>query len=386
MIYVNWLNHVNGFGRRKLEAVCTIYGSGREIWELGDRERKNKWRSHVQEKGKCALKERDLCLIEQFKSVVTPQKLWQDIINKGIRVIDTQDSAYPARLLDIPDRPALLYMIGGNAYEPREGAGQNRPTVAVVGSRVCSEYGRMIAGRIGRLCAMLGIELISGMAVGIDGIAQRAALEAGGDSTAVLGSGVDICYPRENEELYVNLKQKGRIISEYVPGMLPKPGNFPLRNRIISGLADALIVVEAKEKSGTMISVDMALEQGRDVYIIPGRLSDPLSVGCNRLISQGAEIIWNLTDTLEGIAGKKRQETLRGLAEEGQNAGPDPESPEASVYSVLDFYPRTLQSIYEEASKLSGVSFECVQTCLLELEMSGAVAQEGGRYFIRGKA
>ncbi|MCR5281782.1 MAG: DNA-protecting protein DprA, partial [Lachnospiraceae bacterium] len=274
--------------------------------------------------------------------------------------------------------------------------------------------------------AQMGIELISGMAVGIDGIAQRAALEAGGKVTAVLGSGVDVCYPKENRELYETLQQKGRIISEYIPGTEPVAGNFPLRNRIISGLADAVIVVEAKERSGTMITVDMALEQGREVYIIPGRLTDPLSAGCNRLISQGAEIIWNLGETLDMIrsttlckqyeiggdqtdpyktVGNKNDDSeLCKPIEAPQNAKlckqheSDILKTDASLYVVppglsyrqktiweaLDFEPRTCQEIYERLMERSDIPFSTMQQELLEMELYGLIGQEGGRFFRKG--
>ncbi|MBR4760037.1 MAG: DNA-processing protein DprA [Lachnospiraceae bacterium] len=274
------------------------------------------------------------------------------------------------------------------------------PTVAVIGSRICSEYGRMVAGRIGKLCAQMGIELISGMAVGIDGIAQRAALEAGGRVTAVLGSGVDVCYPKENRELYETLLQKGRIISEYIPGTEPVAGNFPMRNRIISGLADAVIVVEAKERSGTMITVDMALEQGRQVYIIPGRLTDPLSAGCNRLISQGAEIIWNLGETLDMIRGSvlcKQNENigegeLCKLKEEENSksneslsiAPPGLSYKQKTIWEALDFEPRTCQEVYERLMERSDIPYSAMQQELLEMELCGFIGQEGGRFFRKG--
>ena len=145
--------------------------------------------------------------------------------------------------------------------------------------------------------------MVSGMARGIDGIAQKAALEAGGASFAVLGCGVDICYPEENRELYDRLLQEGGILSEYPPGMPPEPKLFPPRNRIISGLSDLVLVIEARKKSGTLITVDMALEQGREVYALPGRVSDKLSDGCNRLIRQGAGVATCPEDILEFFFG-----------------------------------------------------------------------------------
>ncbi len=504
IIYKNWLYHVPGIGRKKYRQLLEIAGGARQIYEMPHSELKDLHAAWKKEYGTSPITLRDLGKIEQQKAVVSPVRLWQLLKEKGIRVISEDDEGYPERLMDIPDRPAILYEIGeqdglttdsyvnyrGDAaqvcdasagtcyvnidceaiynenannevisdsnkhkrgnyvnkikdkkysieendiedYVNDDIGGMNiitayRPAIAVIGSRICSEYGRMVAGRIGRLCAQMGIELISGMAVGIDGIAQRAALEAGGKVTAVLGSGVDVCYPKENRELYETLLQKGRIISEYIPGTEPVAGNFPLRNRIISGLADAVIVVEAKERSGTMITVDMALEQGRQVYIIPGRLTDPLSAGCNRLISQGAEIIWNLGETLDMIRSTVlcKQYEIGGDQTEPYNTvgnkNDDPElcksieapqnaklckqhesdilKTDASLYVVppglsyrqktiweaLDFEPRTCQEIYERLMERSDIPFSTMQQELLEMELYGLIGQEGGRFFRKG--
>ena len=193
---------------------------------------------------------------------------------KKIRVINKEEKEYPRRLKEIPKPPEKLYILGSLPVE-------RIPSVAVIGARDCSEYGRYVAARLGSVLGRKGIQVISGMARGIDGIAQEAAVDAGGYSYAVLGSGVDVCYPASNKSLYEKLKVTGGILSEYPPGTSAIARNFPARNRIVSGLADAIIVVEAREKSGTLITVDMALEQGREVYAVPGRITDSLSVGCN---------------------------------------------------------------------------------------------------------
>ncbi len=394
IIYVNWIYHIPGIGRTRLRELVSLAGSAKAVWEMPCFELKK--HRDARQNGKVT--DSLLKKVEDYKAVITPHALWEEIGKQQIRVFGEGDAGYPRRLLQIADRPAVLY-----CRETSGEAAESVPSVAVIGSRICSEYGRMTASRIGRLCAEMGMELISGMAVGIDGIAQKAAVEAGGRVTAVLGSGVDVCYPVENKELYVNLLEKGRILSEYIPGTQPKPQFFPPRNRIISGLADALIVVEAKEKSGTMITVDMALEQGRQVYIIPGRLTDPLSAGCNRLIHQGAEIIWNLSRTLEeiysqvqyrgGIAGEEaaKDETVRRREEGSQPAGDRSQMhmpilktrAERIVYEALDFYPRTQQEIYEALAERSDLPFTKMQEVLLQMELSGLIGQETGRYFLK---
>ena len=210
------------------------------------------------------------------------------------RKILLTDREYPRRLLEIPQAPKQLYVRG---KLPEEGV----PSVAVIGARDCSYYGQEVAKRLGRLFGENGIQVISGMARGIDGIGQQAALQAGGSSFAVLGCGEDICYPRQNQDLYDRLCKQGGVISEYEWGTPPRAGYFPPRNRIVSGLADAVIVVEARKKSGTLITVDMALEQGKEVYAVPGRLVDDLSSGCNYLIKNGAGILLDMEEFMEEL-------------------------------------------------------------------------------------
>ncbi len=213
-----------------------------------------------------------------------------------IRRLQPGDREYPERLREIPRPPKGLYILG-------ELPDERMPTVAVIGARDCSEYGRHVASVLGAALGRSGVQVVSGMARGIDGIGQEAALDAGGKAYAVLGSGVDVCYPAQNRPLYEKLRTGGGILSEYPPGTPPLPGYFPARNRIVSGLADAVVVVEAREKSGTLITVDMALEQGREVYVVPGRVTDPLSKGCNRLMKLGAGILLNTEELVEEVRG-----------------------------------------------------------------------------------
>ena len=192
---------------------------------------------------------------------------------KGISFDFLWEEAYPKRLKEISDPPLVLYRIG-KLPEPE------KKMTAIVGARACSSYGKEMAEYFARGLAKEGIGIVSGMARGADGIAQRAALSAGGYSVAVLGCGVDICYPEENRPLYEKLWENGCILSEYPPGTQPHSRLFPPRNRIISALSDLVLVIEAREKSGTLITVDMALEQGKDVFAVPGRITDTCSRGC----------------------------------------------------------------------------------------------------------
>ena len=225
-----------------------------------------------------------------------PERIEEEMAKSGIGFVSALEKGFPKKLREIPDPPFGLYYKGSMPSE-------EEPAAAIIGARLASGYGREQARRFGRQIGARGIAVISGMARGIDGISQKAALDAGGKSYAVLGCGVDICYPEENRELYERLQQEGGVLSEYPPGMQPVAKLFPPRNRIISGLSDLVLVIEARKKSGTLITVDMALEQGREVYALPGRVSDSLSDGCNRLIRQGAGPATCPEDILEYFFG-----------------------------------------------------------------------------------
>lgn len=219
------------------------------------------------------------------------------LLHNKIWCIPLYLSGYPDKLKEIHRPPSALF-VKGRLPDGDE------PAVAVVGARNCSPYGKIMAEEIGKVLAQNKIQVISGLARGIDGISQQAAMESGGASFGVMGCGADICYPQENQLIYEQLSEgkcKGGILSEFMPGTKPLSGHFPLRNRIISGLSDVLVVVEAKERSGTFITVSDALEQGKDVYAVPGRLLDPLSYGCNRLIEEGAFLLYDLDRFIENL-------------------------------------------------------------------------------------
>ena len=230
-----------------------------------------------------------------------PERIEEELAQAGISFVSALEEGFPDKLREIPDPPFGIYYKG-------KMPGETEPAAAIIGARLASGYGREQARRFGRQISARGIAVISGMARGIDGIAQKAALDAGGKSYAVLGCGVDICYPEENRELYERLQQQGGVLSEYPPGMQPIAKLFPPRNRIISGLSDLVLVIEARKRSGTLITVDMALEQGREVYALPGRVSDALSDGCNRLIRQGAGPATCPQDILEYFFGTGSEE------------------------------------------------------------------------------
>jgi DNA processing protein len=254
--------------------------------------------------------------------------------------------------------------------------------VAVIGARECSEYGRFVASGLGKKMGECGIQVISGMARGIDGISQNAAMEAGGSSFAVLGCGVDICYPEQNRYIYDRLFKTGGIISEYPPGTPAVPKNFPPRNRIVSGLADVVVVVEARQKSGTLITVDMALEQGKDVYVVPGRVTDRLSDGCNKLIKQGAEIFLSPEDFVNEImenhiSRTKIQQTSKMHLDIRQTSIYENLPPDLkSAAEVLDFTPKDIETIHSAMNKTNtNKSMSEISTILMQLTLRGVAVQ-----------
>ena len=260
---------------------------------------------------------------------------------KGIQFIPWFSGDYPQRLLELADFPYAIYAKGKLPDLVSRKA-------AIVGSRRCTPYGEKYAVEFGKVLAEYGIEIISGLARGVDGMGQRGALMGGGKTFAVLGSGPDVCYPREHIGLYMDiLEQGGGILSEYPPGTPPLSWHFPARNRIISGLSDVVLVMEAGEKSGSLITVDMALEQGRDIYALPGPVNSSLSRGCNYLIQQGAGLLTSPEMLLKewGI----------GAFDVSERKGKNKkvlETTEKLVYSCLGLYPKNIEQIAEE-TKLS---------------------------------
>jgi DNA processing protein len=227
---------------------------------------------------------------------------------------------------------------------------------------------------MGRELAAAGVQVISGMALGIDGAGHEGALAGGGKTYAVLGCGVDQCYPRSNYELYESIPFHGGLISEYSLKTPPVPRNFPVRNRIISGLSDVILVIEAKEKSGSLITAQAGLEQGKEIYALPGRITDALSTGCNQLISEGAQVLFSPETVLEnlGIFVKEKEKLSekkqKGLAKK-----------EKMVYSCLDFEPRHI----EEIALRTGLSVSQSMDALLELELGGYAVRTAGLYYTK---
>ena len=235
-------------------------------------------------------------------------------------------------------------------------------------------YGERLALEYGKILAQNGVAVISGLARGIDGAGQRGALNGGGYTCGVLGCGVDICYPREHIGLYMDIQKAGGLVSEFPPGRKPFSSNFPRRNRIISGLADVVLVMEARKKSGSLITADLALEQGKDVYALPGPVNSPLSEGCNLLIRQGAGILLSPEDLLKelGIQNKR-------LGKKSDKNEIMLESPENIVYSCLGLYPEGMDQLAAE----TGLAIPELLRTLVSLQMKGLVTEVSRNYYVK---
>lgn len=301
-----------------------------------------------------------------LKRDICPDMLFEKMEREGISILTRWDDDYPSRLEHLHDVPALLYIRGCASLLDRD-------MVAVVGARKATVYGKRVAQELGKTLGEIGITVISGLARGIDSSAHRGAIANLGSTIAVLGSGVDVVYPRENEELYREIMEKGLIISEFPPGTKPEPRNFPRRNRIIAALAYAVVVVEAGEKSGALITADLALEMGREVWAVPGPITSPQSVGTNRLIRDGAMVMLDPADIVRSLKPEatsvnkmKSQDLLLTLEEE-------------KVLLSLGQVPVNIDELKRE----TGISHGELSVILLNLEMKGIIACQPGNYYVR---
>lgn len=319
--------------------------------------------------------------VQQMEAFKRKKEMWniqeeyEKLLHHNICCVPKWLKGYPDKLMAIDDPPSALFVRG-------KLPGKDIPTVAVVGARKCSPYGREVARALGRRLAENGIQVVSGMAAGIDGISQKGALQAQGATFAVLGSGVDICYPHENQDLYQRLcrgENGGGVISEYVPGTEPAAWNFPMRNRIISALSDVLIVVEAKEKSGTFITVCQALEQGRDVYAIPGRMGDSLSYGCNRLIAQGAGILYDMDEFIREILGATHK--IRRKEEENADVYENLGKLERDLLEILETQYVSMEELLERTQQFRGeTEIAELLAALATLECGNLAESDSGFY------
>ncbi len=368
--YRYWMHNLPGVGDRTIEKLLKVFGSAKNVY-LADTDAL-----------KAVLKGDKAQRIKEFSKRWEIEGRYEEMLGKGISFFSLEEEVYPKRLRALSFPPYALYVMGNLPED-------DRPAVAVIGTRECSEYGRYMARAFAGEMAAAGVSVISGMARGIDGIGQMAAVERGGRTYAVLGSGVDVCYPASNKGLYQQiLKSGGGILSVFPPGTAPQKNLFPERNRVVAGLADILLVVEARIKSGTWITVDRALEQGKNVYAVPGRLTDRLSDGCNLLIRQGAGIALSPKDMLAEFMVLDNRKGKEGHSDKREKGSGDPsvdgkESDKAiKLLEYLDFYPVSADEILE---KVRGAGNEIdmpeLLSGLIKLCVEGKVRQAGNTYF-----
>lgn len=362
LIYACWVNSIPGFGRGRCYRLHELCGSMQEAYNMEKKDITTLFGEKAGNNWEC------------YKKCHKPESLYEQYVNKGIRYTWYMADDYPYKLQNIPDPPFGIYYIG-------QLPDHRCPSVAMIGARRYSDYGRYMAEYFADRFGRAGINVISGMAMGIDGISQRAALKAGGCSYGVLGCGVDIVYPDSNRDLYEHLIEQGCVLSEYPPSTEPKAGLFPQRNRIISALSDVVLVIEARQKSGTLITVDMALEQGRDVYVIPGRCTDNLSLGCNKLIRQGAAVATSPEDIMEDMGWIHTPEKQQDMKGEQEKKNIQLSLVSTDILAVLDVIPCTLDDMMSALTqRKTGYTIPQICQAVLELELSGLVIRSGGQY------
>ena len=289
---------------------------------------------------------------------VDPDRTSERVARIGATLVTPADPGYDERLNDLRDPPACLFVVGRPLVRGAE-------RVAIVGARRCTQLGRDVARDLGRALVAAGLAVVSGAAQGIDAAAHRGALDAGGRTVAVLGSGIDVRYPASSRGFLDEIVEHGTIVSEYPPGMPAGPQHFPARNRIVVALARALVVVEGASKSGSRISVDHALELGRDVFAVPGPVTSPLAETPLEMIRDGATLIRGAQDLLEDL----------GVGEVPAPPPPDLEPDELRVWNAL-----TEAKLPEAVATSAGMSIPASVSTLLHLEVRGLVANAGGRY------
>lgn len=316
------------------------------------------------------LTKRECGYIEALQQRTDLPDRWNRYQAAGYHFLPAGSSEYPERLAELPDPPLGLYYQG--TFSP------NACLIAMVGSRTATAYGCELAYQIAQKLALNGVGIVSGLAAGIDGAGHRGCLDGSGYTIGVLGSGLETVYPKEHYKLYERIRRQGCLLSEYPPDLAPRPPLFPRRNRIISGLAQFVLVVEAREKSGSLITADLALEQGRDVGAVPGRPCDPVSTGCNQLIQQGAKCILNAEDVLAELMDSAGLQQIRGgktLVNPDLGLAPK----EKMVYSCLRLEPKFIDDIL---CQLPFPVWEGIQL-LTELEVKGMIKQNPHHYYYR---
>src|SRR5512138_3152049 len=347
-------NLIKGIGAVRMQGLLSYFGDLESAWGASPADLAGAGLS--------------LKLIErvvQARENVDLGKVWEKIEKQGIKILTWQDEAYPQRLKEIDQPPPVLYIRG--EYLP-----DDLFAVAIVGTRRVTPYGRQITEELSAFLAANGITVVSGLARGVDSIAHQTALKAGGRTIGVLGSGVDKIYPPEHRALAEQMMERGAIVSDYAPGTPPDASNFPPRNRIISGLSLAVVVVEAGETSGALITAEFAAEQGREIFAVPGSILAPQSKGTNKLIQNGALPLLSADDLMQAL-----DLTRMGEHKAARKIIPTDET-EARLLNVLGGEPLHIDEIRNQTE----LPIEKVSAALVLMELKGMVRQVGGMNYV----
>ncbi|HKY53472.1 MAG TPA: DNA-processing protein DprA [Anaerolineales bacterium] len=347
-------NLIKGIGAVRMQALIQYFGDLEAAWNAAPAEL-----------AKARLGKNLIERVVQARAGVDLDKLWEKIEKQGIKILTWQDEAYPQRLKEIDQPPPVLYIRG--EYLP-----DDLFAVAIVGTRRVTPYGRQITEELSAFLAANGITVISGLARGVDAVAHQSTLKAGGRSIGVLGSGVDKIYPPEHRGLAEKMMEHGAIISDYAPGTPPDASNFPPRNRIISGLSLAVVVIEAGETSGALITAEFAAEQGREVFAVPGSILAPQSKGTNKLIQNGALPLLSVNDLMQAL-----DLTRVGEHKAARKIIPADET-EARLMNVLGSEPVHVDEIRNQTE----LPIEKVSAALALMELKGMVRQVGGMNYV----
>lgn len=350
--YWFWLSSIPGVGIRTSMKLLSYFEDVEQIYSASE--------DALEKSG--ILKKTQLQSIIYSRNRDKLEKAYENMLQQNICCIDMESDRYPSDLRGLYDPPAALF-VKGSLPSDKEWM------IAVVGARSCSSYGRQLAHMLSRGISCSGVAVISGMARGIDSAAHWGALEAGGRTYAVLGCGVDICYPSENIDLYTELIRQGGIISEFPPGTAPEPYNFPRRNRIIAALSKGILVVEARRKSGSLITVEHGLDLGKEIFAVPGRVDDVLSEGCNRLIRAGARLVMEPSDVLEEFGILAREYKKNNIVLDNS---------EKVVYASICLVPRSA----DELSAMTKMRVEEVIRALISMELKGIIHRVGKNQYV----
>ena len=370
------LSGIPHLGAARFRRLESYFGSLEDAWRAGE--------SHLREAGL------DWRIVQEVATVrdgLDPERGMEELARFGVRATSWNCEDYPPRLKEIHDPPPVLYYLGDLLPE-------DELSVAVVGTRNPTAYGREAAATLSRDLASAGITIVSGLALGIDGVAHQAALDCGGRTVAVVAGGLDTVYPRAHAPLFRQIRERGAVVSEHRLGVRPDARNFPRRNRLISGMTLGTLVVEAGEGSGTRWTVQQALEQDREVFCVPGSIFSPASKFTNRMIKEGAKLVADYTDILEELnlseipehtaPPEARQVSLEDAQEnliEGSDDGDleGLEEEESALVARLSGEPVHVDDLCRE----SGIPIATITSMLTLLELKGKVAQVGSMHYVR---